>query len=65
VKTTNPQEPVHENIRILNNTFRDLKGPTIQARHLKGLVVKGNKDQTSPVTVDVDASCSDLQIDTK
>jgi len=68
----NPDKPVHENIRILDNTFTNLedafeanKGTAIYARHLKGLVVKGNRvDQSpAPASVNIDASCSGLQLE--
>lgn len=89
VKSNYPDEPVHENIRILNNTFEDLQGPVtgpqnrqgrvidgfldgkvvqpIQAKHVKGLVVQGNRANESPdpVSVNAEPSCSDLQIEKK
>jgi hypothetical protein len=72
VKNNNPAEPVHENVRIIDNTFEKLdeafrmnKGKALYARHLKGIEMKGNRVEGSegPIPVDIDASCSDLHLE--
>jgi len=53
-------EPVHENIRIVDNSF---DGGGVQARGVGGLSVTGNKSTKGPLKVSVDASCTDVNID--
>jgi len=57
--SNDPKEPVHENIRILDNTF---DGGGIWARGVKRLVIRGNKP-TSKVPVHVSPSCSEVEND--
>ena len=58
-QTAKVTEPVHENIRILDNWIE--KGG-IQARSVKGLEVRGNhfEGDSNPVVLD---SCSDVTVD--
>lgn len=55
-----PEEPVHENIRILNNTFEN---GGISATAVKGFVVMDNQSVNSPLKVDVDDSCTDVKVE--
>lgn len=60
VRDPKPEEPVHENIRILNNTFEN---GGISATAVKGLVVVGNQSVPSRLKIDVDASCSEVKVE--
>jgi hypothetical protein len=55
----NPDEPVHENIRIEGDFFKD---SGILARNVKGLKVIGNRFSSSALPLQVKA-CTDLQIE--
>lgn len=59
VKGPKPEEPVHENIRILNNDFT---GGEIKAKSVKGLRVEGNRSVKSALNVQPDASCTDVVV---
>jgi hypothetical protein len=59
VKAPKPDEPVHENIRILNNDFT---GGEIKAKSVKGLRVEGNRSVKSALNVQPDASCTDVVV---
>jgi hypothetical protein len=52
-------EPVHENIRIEDNVF---EGAAIDAKAVGGLTVVRNKSTPAPLKVNVDPSCSDVEI---
>ena len=58
-----PEAPVHENIRIIGNTFEGGQG--IHAKSVKGLVISGNRSRSDELKVRVEASCTDVQIDNK
>lgn len=60
VRDPKPDEPVHENIRIVNNTFEN---GGISAMAVKGLVVVGNHAVPSALKIDVDASCSEVKVE--
>lgn len=58
--SNDPKEPVHENIRILDNTF---DGGGISVRGVKGLVVTGNKSMPAKVGAHIAPSCSEVKTD--
>jgi hypothetical protein len=59
VKAPKTEEPIHENIRILNNDFT---GGEIKAKSVKGLRVEGNRSVKSALNVQPDASCTDVVV---
>lgn len=59
VRDPKPQEPVHENIRIVNNTFENAD---VSVTAVKGLVVTDNQSVASPLKVDVHPSCSEVKV---
>lgn len=60
VQAPKPEEPVHENVRILDNTFENAG---VSAKSVKGLAVTGNQSVHSPLKVDVDASCTEVRVE--
>lgn len=60
-RSENPDEPVHRDIRILNNTFDLLGDNGIDAKSVRGLTISGNlfTSRTMPVHT---RACTDLQI---
>jgi Right handed beta helix region len=58
VREPKPDEPVHENIRIINNTF-DNGG--ISATAVRSLVIMENQSVNSPLKVEVHPSCSEVK----
>ncbi len=60
VRLPKPEEPVHENIRILNNTFEN---GSISAKALKGLVVTENQSIPSPLKVEAHPSCTEVRVE--
>jgi hypothetical protein len=60
-ESNDPNEPVHENIRIVDNVF---DGGGISVRGVKGLVITGNKTPAgAKVSVKIAPSCSDVTTD--
>ncbi len=59
--SNNPAEPVHENIRIVDNVF---DGGGISVKGVKGLLITGNKTPSgSKAGAHIDSSCSDVTSD--
>lgn len=48
-----PEEPVHENIRIIGNHF---EGAGVSASGVKGLTVTGNRSTGEPIRIKLDPS---------
>jgi hypothetical protein len=63
VRAPKLEEPVHENIRIRNNTFHTFQNDGIIARGVKGLVIEGNQSALHPLKIDADASCTEVKVD--
>jgi hypothetical protein len=57
VRVPKQAEPVHENIRIINNTFENAG---VSAKAVRGFVVRGNSSLHSPMKLDVQPSCSEV-----
>lgn len=64
-KTSSPDAPVHENIRIVDNVFEALGGSeaAVTARGVAGLVVTGNVIRPGPWSVKIDPSCADARVE--
>jgi len=64
VHAPKPEEPVHENIRIINNKFNTFENNGIFVRTaVKGLVIEGNQSAPYPLKIFVDPSCSEVKAD--
>jgi len=61
IKAKKSEAPVHENIRILDNSFEG-DGP-ISAECVKGLEVRGNTSGKSALKVSTDPSCSEVKVE--
>lgn len=58
--STRPDEPVHENIRILDNLFKE--GAGIAAHHVQGLTIAGNRTEDgSDVKTELAATCTEVR----
>ncbi len=55
-----PEEPVHENIRIIDN---HLDGAGVSAKNVKGLTMKGNSSPDGSIPIHLDPSCTDTQVE--
>jgi len=60
VRAPKPEEPVHENIRISDNRF---EGGGISAKGIKGLRVTDNRSPDGKLSVNVDASCTEVTVE--
>jgi hypothetical protein len=60
VSDPKPEEPVHENIRILDNQF---ESGGISASVVKGLVVRNNQAVPAPLKVDLAPSCTEVTVE--
>jgi hypothetical protein len=58
-KSNNPDEPVHENIRITGNFF---DGAGVSAKSVRGLTVTGNRSPGGPIPVKLDPSCTGTKV---
>ncbi|MCX6925976.1 MAG: right-handed parallel beta-helix repeat-containing protein [Verrucomicrobia bacterium] len=56
-----PEEPVHQNIRILENSFTLIGQSAISARSTQNLVIQGNRFSTSDLPIHTNA-CSGVTI---
>jgi hypothetical protein len=59
-KSSKPEEPVHENIRIVDNVFDDAG---VSARNVKGLTVTGNRTSKRPLRINLEPSCSETHVE--
>lgn len=60
VSDPKPEEPVHENIRILDNRFEN---GGVAALAVKGLVVRNNQTVPSPLKIDLAPSCTEITVE--
>jgi len=58
--SNDPNEPVHENIRIENNFF---KGAGISAKGTKGLLITGNTSPDGKIGIKLAPSCSGVKME--
>ena len=59
---TDPEQPVHRSIRILDNLFELKGGPAIAARGTRGLVINGNQPAGAALPVQLTA-CTEVETD--
>jgi hypothetical protein len=57
---TRPEEPVHENIRIIGNEFARAG---VNARGARNLTITGNRAPDGVVPITIDASCTELNFE--
>lgn len=57
-KSTNPEEPVHENIRITGNYF---DGAGISAHHTRGLTITGNRSRGGKIPLNLAPTCTRVE----
>lgn len=55
VRPNNPDEPVHENIRIIDNLF---EGAGVAAKATKGLALGANRSPAGVIPLKIDPSCT-------
>lgn len=60
IKERKPESPVHENIRIVGNSFE--RG-AISAKSVQGMVVSGNRSKPGELKINVEASCTQVKIE--
>ena len=60
-KSSKPEEPVHENIRIVDNVFEGESG--ISAKNVKGLTVTGNHSSKGHLQVKLAPSCTGTKVE--
>ena len=60
-KSSKPEEPVHENIRIVDNVFEGDGG--VSARSVKGLTVTGNRSSHGSIPVTLAPSCTETKVE--
>ena len=60
IRSDHPDEPVHENIRIINNHF---DGAGISARSVRGLAVTGNRSPGGAIPVKLGDSCTGIKVE--
>ncbi len=53
-------EPVHENIRIIDNTFKE--GAGIEGHHVSGLVIRGNRTDEGHLEIKLDPESTSAEI---
>jgi hypothetical protein len=60
VKDMKPEEPIHENIRIVDNYFENGE---IHIKGTRGVTVTDNTSLNNPLRVNLDKSCTDTQVE--
>jgi len=53
-------EPVHENIHIIDNTFKE--GAGIEGHHVSGLVIRGNRADEGQLEIKLDPESTRAEI---
>ena len=61
-QTADPREPVHENIRILDNWFQLTGNDAISARSTRGLTITGNRFSSETLPIHTEA-CSEVRVE--
>lgn len=56
-KSQDSKEPVHRNIRIIDNYF---KNAAISAKSTQGLIITGNRSPEGKISINIAKSCSEL-----
>jgi hypothetical protein len=59
-QSNKPEQPVHENIRIIDNYF-DSAG--VSAKNSKGLIITGNRSANGVIPIKLESSCSEAKIE--
>jgi phage terminase large subunit GpA-like protein len=59
-QSNKPEQPVHENIRIIDNYF-DSAG--VSAKNSKGLIITGNRSANGVIPIKLESSCSETKIE--
>ena len=63
IKAVNPDEPIHENIQIIDNTFDGLGfSGGVKAVGVKNLTIMNNKCLRGELPIMIDTSCTEVQI---
>lgn len=62
IKERKPEAPVHENIRIVGNSFEG-KRASIHAKSAKGLEVSGNQSKPGELKIAAEASSTQVKIE--
>ncbi|MFN4944061.1 MAG: right-handed parallel beta-helix repeat-containing protein [Akkermansiaceae bacterium] len=55
-----PEEPIHENIRIIDNVF--VKAG-VKAKGVRKLTITGNRSADGPLLIEKDSSCTEVKIE--
>lgn len=59
IEAVQPEEPIHENIRIIDNEF---DGAGINAKGVRNLTITGNRSAGGPIPISLDRSCTDVTV---
>jgi hypothetical protein len=60
VKDMKPEEPIHENIRIVDNYFENGE---IHIKGTKGVTVTNNTALNNPLRINLDKSCTETKVE--
>jgi hypothetical protein len=60
IESVKPDEPIHENIRIVDNNF---ERAGVSATGVKGLTVTGNRSPGGAIPIDLDPSCTGTKVE--
>jgi hypothetical protein len=60
IGSVRPEEPVHENIRIIDNGFT---GAGIDAVGVRNLTISGNRSAAGALPIRIDPSCTEVKIE--
>ena len=55
-----PEEPIHENIRIIDNVFVKTG---VKAKGARKLTITGNRSADGPLPIEIDSSCTEVKIE--
>jgi hypothetical protein len=60
IESASPDEPIHENIRIIDNKF-DRAG--VSAMGARNLTITGNRSASEPLPIKIEDSCTEVKIE--
>ena len=58
--SASPEEPIHENIRIIDNDF---DGAGVNAMGARNLTITGNRSAGGPLPIKIESSCTEVKVE--
>ena len=60
IDSASPEEPIHENIQIIDNDF---DGAGVNAMGARNLTISGNRSAGGPLPIKIESSCTEVKVE--